>query len=75
MEIARLEKRFDVPVHPRLRAQVGIAEDKAEPFLELGPEARLAAVDGRSCRCVLGLRIPRRNSPEPKKLIASTRTA
>ncbi len=39
----------------RLRAQVGIAEDEAQPFLQLDPERRLAPVDRRPLRLLLRL--------------------
>ena len=43
---------------PRLGAQVRVAEDEAEAFLELVPHARLAPVDGRDLRPRLRLADP-----------------
>ena len=41
---ATLEKKLEVAVAAGLRAQVRVAEDEAQAFLQLGPETRLAPI-------------------------------
>ena len=58
IENATLEKKFEVAVQPACARRFGIAEDEAEPLLELGPQARLLPVGRRDRRGLLGLADP-----------------
>ena len=75
MANATLEKKLEVAVQPACARRFGLPRTKRSPSLSsvqrlgLLPSAASRA-GGSSC-----LRMPRRNKPEPRKLIASTSTA
>ena len=72
---ARLEKRFEVAVHPACARRFGLSRTNRRPsFSSVQSDVLRPSTVARS-GFSSGFRIPSRKSPEPTKLIASTSTA